>query len=604
VALENDGKIVVAGYVTVGTDYDFAIARLNANGTLDESFNGTGTRTLDFGVANHDQCFGVAIQTVDGTRRIVLVGSSEDSSGIQDFGIARLTDSGALDLTFNASRTMGRNNHSFGGTDAARAVAIDSSNRIVVAGDSNVTGQEDMVVLRLNTDGTEDTTFGSEGERFASLGASTYGLALALQTDGKIVVAGSEVGSSADFVVVRFTPTTGLDTTFGGGDGVASVDFGGTDFVAGVAIQHDGKIVVAGYTDQGPLADNGAVLRLTSAGALDPTFNPVASPTSSNGNGRLTFDAGGNDQVRAMVLDAYDRIVVAGQSTAGSPSFDFLAARVLGTPSSEVSVANGVLSFNDRDNVANNITVSRTATAVVFTDPAELIFSNFAAPTHTLSVPIDNVSKLSIFTQGGDDRVTLKLAGLSFTNGFSVNLGAGKDTLLASANTNFTVTNTKLTTGLGSGTLAGVDRVILQGGNGANRLDALNYTGIAVLDGGAGNDTLLAGNGRSILIGGLGKDKLTGGARQDILIGGRTTLNIFQPGFVLLIDKWAGAGAYKTRVAQLRAGTGLPAGLKLTKATVPDDKAADTLAGGGDLDWFWSYTLDFLKDKAANELLR
>jgi Ca2+-binding RTX toxin-like protein len=163
------------------------------------------------------------------------------------------------------------------------------------------------------------------------------------------------------------------------------------------------------------------------------------------------------------------------------------------------------------------------------------------------------------------------------------------------------VSNTKFLAGNNAGLLAGVERVILQGGAAANRLDASGFTGSAVLDGGAGNDTLIAGRGRSILIGGLGVDTLTGGSQQDILIGGTLKLNILQPAFVLLLDKWAGPGSYAARLAALRNGTGLPAGLKLTPATVPDDKAVDTLFGGGDQDWFWSYSRDVLRDKAANE---
>ena len=153
--------------------------------------------------------------------------------------------------------------------------------------------------------------------------------------------------------------------------------------------------------------------------------------------------------------------------------------------------------------------------------------------------------------------------------------------------------------------MTGNERAIVQGGSGNNIIDARGYTGFAVIDGQGGSDVLYAAaNSRTILIGGLGIDKLVGGAADDILIGGRTTLDIFSANFAQLVTKWAGGDPYSSRVAQIRAGTGLPAGIKLTTTTVPDDGIKDTITGGGGLDWFWGYPTDLLTDKAANEFLR
>jgi uncharacterized delta-60 repeat protein len=314
VAIQDDGKIVVAGYATISGDDDFVVARLNPDGSRDITFDGDGRRSFNFaaGGANNDRCFGVAIQTIAGARKIVLVGSI-DVGGIENinFGVVRLNDNGSSDISFN--RTLG-------GTDIARAVAIDSSNRIAVAGFTNAFSTNDFAVRRFNTNGTDDATFGNGGMQTANFGGDDQAFAVAIQPDGKIVVAGQGTGAQVDFCVARFLPGgfagAGLDTaTFGNGDGLVNVAFGGADIATGVAIQADGRIVVGGYTSIGGTASNPnnfAVARLTVAGVLDKTFNDITFPGLDNGDGKARFDLGGDDQAHGLALDNQGRIVLAG----------------------------------------------------------------------------------------------------------------------------------------------------------------------------------------------------------------------------------------------------------------------------------------------------
>ena len=257
VAVQADGRIVVAGTVDRGGgDLDFIVARLNTDGTPDTSFSGDGLATVafDLGGANADTAGGMAMQP-DG--RIVVVGTVERGGGNFDFAVARLNANGSTDTSFDGD---GRQTVAFdlGGAnvDAARGVALQPDGRIVVAGTVSRAGlDQDFGVARLNTDGALDTSFSGDGRRTVAfdLGGANVdrARAVALQPDGRIVVAGAaEIGGgNFDFAVARLDTDGTLDTSFSS-DGRATVAFNvgdtNADLANGVAIQPDGKIVVAG----------------------------------------------------------------------------------------------------------------------------------------------------------------------------------------------------------------------------------------------------------------------------------------------------------------------------------------------------------------------
>jgi len=182
---------------------------------------------------------------------------------------------GDLDPTFGGDGTV---TTSFVGYDGISAVAVQADGKIVVAG---YTGGNDFGVARLLGNGNLDTSFDGDGKVTIDFGGYDGANAVAIQSDDKIVVAGYTSGPSDDFAVARLLTNGALDTTFDG-DGKATVDFGGYDGASAVAVQSDGKIVAAGYT-AGP-ADDGAVARLLTTGTLDPTFSS---------DGKATVDFGG-----------------------------------------------------------------------------------------------------------------------------------------------------------------------------------------------------------------------------------------------------------------------------------------------------------------------
>jgi len=306
VALQADGKIVVAGY-TLSTTADFAVARYNPDGSLDTSFDGDGRVVTDYGGLN-DIGYAIALQA-DG--KIVVAGSANGLTW--DFAVARYNPDGSLDTSFDGD---GKLVTDYGGlSDDGYAIALQADGKIVVAG-YTVGATYDFAVARYNPDGSLDTSFDGDGKLATDFaGGDDWGHAVALQADGKIVVAGYTDVATLDFAVARYNPDGSLDTSFDG-DGMVLTDFaGGTDYGFAVALQADGKIVVAGYTEG--VTWDFAVARYNPDGGLDTTFD---------GDGKLVTDfSGGNDTGRAVALQADGKIVVAGDTEGAT--WDFAVAR-------------------------------------------------------------------------------------------------------------------------------------------------------------------------------------------------------------------------------------------------------------------------------------
>jgi uncharacterized delta-60 repeat protein len=290
VAIQPDGKIVVAGFATeLDGTRAFAVARFHPDGSRDRTFGYAGHRVTDLGGPN-DEAFGVAVQP-DG--RILLVGTGGPGA---DFALARYTADGFLDPTFSGD---GKQLTAFGGTlafpDFASDVALRPDGRIVVVGTA-FAGARNLTTARYLPDGSLDPAFGTGGvvHTLYSSRAWASGYGVALQPDGKVVASGDSGGY---FLAVRHLPDGAPDNTFSG-DGKTLIGPGGE--ARDVIVQPDGKIVLIGATGSDFL-----VARLTPAGAPDTTFS---------GDGHVTTDlAGSSDFAYGGVLQADGKIVVAGR---------------------------------------------------------------------------------------------------------------------------------------------------------------------------------------------------------------------------------------------------------------------------------------------------
>jgi uncharacterized delta-60 repeat protein len=261
-AIQNDGKIVMAGYqFTNAATITFAVARYNTNGTLDNSFDGDGKVTTIIGA--NDEANAVAIQT-DG--KIVVAG--ESTLGVTDvFAIARYKVNGTLDSTFDGDGIVTTSITSSGGHANAKAIQLDG--KIIVAGSSFGQNNTDFGIARYNSNGSLDSTFDGDGIVVTDIGSSDNLVnALVIQPDGKIVAAGSTYnGSTLDFAIARYTTEGSLDNTFSG-DGKLIIPSGGdSPGEAGLAIQTDGKVLIAGGD-----GSRFFITRINRAGIPDSTF--------------------------------------------------------------------------------------------------------------------------------------------------------------------------------------------------------------------------------------------------------------------------------------------------------------------------------------------
>lgn len=287
-ALQSDGKIIAAGTDFFDfnpgdmSDTDFALARYNPDGSLDATFGNGGTVTTDF-LGAEDDVFSVLIQP-DG--KIVAVGSANSPFDFYDFAAARYMSNGSLDTTFG---TGGKMRVDFGNQDMdiASDAALQPDGKIVAAGTTvfDFGVEQDFALTRFNSNGTVDTTFGTDGLLlidFDSFAQSAN--AVLIQPDGKIITVGypnTELDDS-DFLLARCNPDGSFDPSFGVG-GKVRTSLGDLNSAANDAVlQPDGKIVAVGWN---PTQKEGgvefALVRYLATSGGTPTPTPTATPTAT-----------------------------------------------------------------------------------------------------------------------------------------------------------------------------------------------------------------------------------------------------------------------------------------------------------------------------------
>jgi uncharacterized delta-60 repeat protein len=224
IVVQEDGKIVVLAYAQAADNYQrMSVVRLWPDGTLDPSFGSGGRFTYRYPGDTGSYGWGIALQTVGGTQRIVIAGGSRQGSGetyLETGQVIRLNADGTLDQAFNGGTGVFRTVAPNAWSTTFKDVAIDASNGIIAAGgtvhgsysENNVT--EDMIIARFREDGTLDSGFGHGGtysERWGGQYDSDL-KGIAVQADGDILAVGDTWGGTA---IWRFLPTGLPDTAFG-----------------------------------------------------------------------------------------------------------------------------------------------------------------------------------------------------------------------------------------------------------------------------------------------------------------------------------------------------------------------------------------------------
>jgi uncharacterized delta-60 repeat protein len=298
--LQRDGKIVVAGISRRDSHYDFALARYKTGGKLDSSFARNGLLLADVG----REASGRAALAEQADGKLILAGGAWVSEHQGGFAVSRYTRGGELDATFGRGGTAvtpyrkprpGKFSLALVG-----GVALQPDGRIVVAGVSDYR----VALARYRRNGTLDATFGTGGKVEVGSGLlRDVGVnAVALQRDGKIVVAGyGPARKQSHFTVARFTSRGAIDRSFGNGGKVATV-LGYSSYPSALAIQEDGKIVAAGRVEVPNSGSQLGLARYLPNGQADRDFGT---------EGTVLTDFALSSYVAGMLIQPDGRIVVA-----------------------------------------------------------------------------------------------------------------------------------------------------------------------------------------------------------------------------------------------------------------------------------------------------
>ncbi len=368
VTVQPDGKILAGGYrYNSFVMSDFVLARYNSNGTFDNSFGTSGKVFTDF-AGNDDGAHCIALQS-DG--KILLAGEALVGSFFR-FAIARYNTNGTLDNSFGVS---GKVTSTVTAGDAyIKSIAIQSDGKIVVAGYATNPGTA-FITARYLSNGALDATFGTGGITSYVFGSGglNEGRSVTLQADGKIVVAGGTTGFGADmFALIRYKTNGILDSTFDSDGVLASLVSGSLAQANGVALQGN-KIVVVGKSFNGSDYDF-ALARFNSNGAIDSTFD-------SDGFQTTDFSFNG-DECTSLIIQPDSKIICAGSSfiNSSNPSWDFTLARY--------HPNGGIDSTFDADGKVNTDMLSQSydgAAAVALQPDGKIVASGFASNAFTVA---------------------------------------------------------------------------------------------------------------------------------------------------------------------------------------------------------------------------
>ena len=316
VTVDKKGRVVAIADTGAPSDTDYLVARYTAKGKPDSSFSGDGLVDIDgLGLGESDQAFGI---TVDPQGRIIGVGQSNDGSGFR-LAAFRLLPTGALDTAFSGDGFYSVDISGDNNGDRGADVIVDSEGRIVIAGHTTLSGgNADFAVVRLLDNGSPDASFDSNGIQSTSIPGQAVSndraTSIAIDRQGRIVLAGSRADGPAadDFALVRYLPDNGAEDPAFGTNGAVSLDFDGFgDAAGGVATVKGNKIVAAGSSSDGSGIRFG-LARFKVDGSPDGTFG-------TGGKIALTRPGADGSDGSTLQLDSEGRLVLGGTIYVDNP---------------------------------------------------------------------------------------------------------------------------------------------------------------------------------------------------------------------------------------------------------------------------------------------
>jgi uncharacterized delta-60 repeat protein len=440
IAVQLDGKVVVSGMcygvAQSGTTYFPCLARYNTNGTLDTSFNGTGTVTYaPLGNSTNYDATAIALTPYG---QIVIVTGCKNASNVLQLCAIRFTKNGSVDTTFGIGGKLTTNitattnnfassvafqsdgrliigglcgsqicalryfedgsgiDPSFGGggqilnpatgttNRETFLMTVDANDRVVLAGTCSVSSREVFCVSRFSADGVLDTSFGTNGIVAANLfTSSAYAYGITIQEDSKILLAGETFNTIAgenrqDFTIVRYTSSGAVDTAFGNNGVVITRVANWTTTARAVVSQIDGKIIVAGLCQDFPeRRDRFCLTAYNADGSLDTSFN-------GSGISKLLL-LGEDAEPYAMTLGRDGKLLVAGQCQNGTSisRTDLCVARYNTLPTGGVACVVDLSGDNNVLATQDSLALARITRGVWNNDPSAVVF----AFNNTISSP-------------------------------------------------------------------------------------------------------------------------------------------------------------------------------------------------------------------------
>lgn len=613
VAVQADGRIVVVGYVSQidnpnqnSVSNHVAVARLNANGTLDTTFGTNGTVVTPLGG------YGIATTVkIQPNGRIVVGGIGNGGY----FSMLRYHSNGTLDNSFSGDGML----TTFNGnvvSSVLNDLVIQPDGKILVAGEiqpfSSGKYPTSLLIARFNPNGTLDTTFGTNGRIITSFMQQRTGKRLALLSDGSFYVGGNEVtyqsfSSQSQMALSRFTSSGQLvfqkvmtpftQSYAPNPTSITTVN----STLNSILVQPDGRVVMSGSA--GNLL---GIVRLNADGTEDTSFG-------GDGRSQLTLTATGRYFGADIVRQSKGRLIMVGSFRPnGSSRSNLLLTRVdaatpMGPSTSVFVAANGQIQIRDNWSrgdflslqvVGTNLQIQDMTTDSAATLTVAGLPEVTGTGTKTILIPLSRIQQTNLpmllDTRAGDDTVTLtsEVSDAGPVN-ITVAAGLGTDKLIQTSNTlgaiwnlnsagsgsvkpdgiatprafsnvehfvggpltdefrvqagttstwmlidgvagandliqitgdaDMKLTNTlaEIRGGINQNiTIANFERATLNGGVSANFLDSFFFSGNVTLRGGDGNDKLFAGQGNDTLRGDAGNDVLIGSSGNDVLFGG------------------------------------------------------------------------------------
>jgi uncharacterized delta-60 repeat protein len=318
-ALQADGKMITAGGYNSGSNWDLVVVRLNSDGSPDNSFGVNGKVTSVIS-ANNDVPYGIALQP-DG--KIIIAGGCKNVDF--DAFLVRYNSNGTPDNSFDGDGIVVTD---MGGNEAAFGVVLQPDGKIVAGGCTSTGGQLDPAAFRYNSNGTLDNSFDGDGMAVIA-GPSTDDYSrggLALQADGKIVMAGVDNYTSGNFhaELVRLNSNGTPDNSFGVNGLVTFPSLPFALFYT-MTIQADGKIIGAGVgaTTANPGSAAPLIARFNNNGTQDNSFN---------GTGYNMYGVGYNGGIIGVTQQSNGKLITNGYARYSDPitaaiTYDFAMAR-------------------------------------------------------------------------------------------------------------------------------------------------------------------------------------------------------------------------------------------------------------------------------------